>query len=118
MPIIHYKGKKIHCKPGENLRKVLLASDCAPYNGMSRFVNCFGLGSCGTCAVWIKGIVNQKTFMERWRLRFPPHKGKDGIRLACQVRVWGDLEIIKGEGFWGQKINVEDPKINESHRQT
>jgi hypothetical protein len=42
----------------------------------------------------------------------------DGIRLACQVRVWGNLEIIKGEGFWGQKINVEELKINESHRQT
>ncbi len=118
MPVIYFNGNKIPCKPGENLRKALLAYHSSPYNGMSRYINCFGMGSCGTCAVWVKGIVNDKTFMERWRLKFPPHKGKDGVRLACQVRVWGDLEIIKGEGFWGQKINVGDKKINESQSQS
>jgi ferredoxin len=118
MPDIEYKREKIYCKPGENLRKVLLKHNLSPYNGLSELINCRGLGSCGTCAVKIKGIVNRKTWMEKWRLRFPPHKEKNGHRLACQVRVWSDLEIIKEEGFWGHRVRQEHHKINQSQNQS
>jgi ferredoxin len=118
MPDILYKGERFYCKPGENLRKVLVKHNLSPYNGLSKFINCHGIGSCGTCAVMIKGVVNRKTWMEKWRLRFPPHKAKNGLRLACQVRVWSDLEITKGQGFWGQRARQEDPKINQSQNQS
>ncbi len=106
MPKIVFKGEKIICNPGDNLRKILLKHKISPYNGFSRFLNCHGLGSCGTCAVMVKGIINNKTFMEKWRLNFPPHKEEQGLRLACQVSVWGDVIIKKGDGFWGQNLAV------------
>jgi ferredoxin len=117
MPVVHFKGEKIECEPGENLRKVLLSHNSSPYNGLSKYINCHGLGSCGTCAVQVKGVINRKTFMERWRLRFPPHREKNGLRLACQVRVWSDLVVSKGEGFWGHRIPFQDQKINQSQNQ-
>jgi len=117
MPVVYYKGQKMQCEPGANLRKVLLAHDSTPYNGWSKFLNCHGLGSCGTCAVKIKGVLNRKSFMEKWRLRFPPHKEKSGLRLACQVRVWSDLEVIKGDGFWGHRIPMKNQEINQSQNQ-
>ena len=117
MPVIQYNGFRITCKYGENLRKALLSFPAPLYNGMSRYLNCHGLGSCGTCAVWVRGIVNEKTAAERLRLKLPPHKIKPGFRLACQVRVWGDLEVVKGGGFWGQKEPLERKRINESQNQ-
>jgi ferredoxin len=117
MPVIHYQGYQVACEHGENLRKALLSFPAPLYNGLSKYLNCRGLGSCGTCAVWIRGIISQQSRTEKWRLKFPPLKGKPGLRLACQVRVWGDLEVIKGEGFWGQKDPVEKKRINESQNQ-
>lgn len=44
---------------------------------------------------------------ERARLAFPPHtaatSAAGGLRLACQVRVVGDVAVAKGEGFWGHR---------------
>jgi Na+-transporting NADH:ubiquinone oxidoreductase subunit NqrF len=82
-----------------------------------KYMNCRGLGSCGTCAVWIRGIISQKSRVEKLRLKFPPHQEKPGLRLACQVRVWGDIEVVKGEGFWGQKYSLEKKRINKSQNQ-
>jgi ferredoxin len=117
MPVIHYHGYKIACEHGENLRKALLSFPAPLYNGMSKYMNCRGLGSCGTCAVWIRGIISQKSRVEKLRLKFPPHQEKPGLRLACQVRVWGDIEVVKGEGFWGQKYSLEKKRINKSQNQ-
>lgn len=44
---------------------------------------------------------------ERARLAFPPHtaaaSAARGLRLACQVRVVGDVTLAKGDGFWGHR---------------
>lgn len=104
MPIIHYKGQKLEAAPGDNLRKVLLKHGLSPYNGKAKYLNCRGLGSCGTCAVEIKTAQSgHKTFMEKWRLAFPPHKAGNTLRLACQCSVEADMEVIKHPGFWGEK---------------
>ena len=102
MPEIQYKGQKIACEKGDNLRLTLMRRKASPYNGAATWLNCKGFGSCGTCAVKIQGEVSPITFMEKWRLAFPPHKRSNGLRLACQVKVLGDLKIEKGKGFWGQ----------------
>jgi ferredoxin len=44
--------------------------------------------------------------MENVRLGLAPHRKDSGLRLACQVRVLGDLEVIKHGGFWGQKVGT------------
>lgn len=103
MPRVTFDGKVYTCEPGANLRKFLLSQGAPVYNGPARAVNCLGLGTCGTCAVGIKGEVTEPTSMEKLRLSVPPHKGVEGgRRLACQVQVLGDIEVIKYEGIWGQ----------------
>lgn len=102
MPVIRFKGKITHCPKGANLRQVLNERGLHPHNGTSKTLNCYGLGTCGTCAVKIEGQVNEMTQAEKLRLSFPPHKPENGLRLACQVKVLGDVNVIKGEGFWGQ----------------
>ena len=101
MPKIKFDGYELQCDEGENLRRVLLSANASPYNGLAKQVHCPGLGTCGTCAVEILGPVSEMTAVEKWRLGFPPHKSGSGLRLACQCRVLGDLELRKRSGFWG-----------------
>ena len=88
---------------GVTLRAALLHAGRSPHNDGAAVVNCRGLGTCGTCAVEIVGEVSPPTRLEEARLRFPPHQGGPGrLRLACQVKALGDLQITKRDGFWGQ----------------
>ncbi|KAG5180222.1 hypothetical protein JKP88DRAFT_279638 [Tribonema minus] len=70
--------------------------------------NCRGLSACGTCAVHItKGKVYPETWNihEQLRLRLPPFTctaNRDDLRLACQVEVVEDIEVLKCDGLWGQ----------------
>lgn len=99
---VYFDGQQIEANIGENLRSALLRHNCSPHNAKS-FISCQGLGSCGTCAIEVvDGDAGVVTHMERWRLRFPPHKdGPNPMRLACQVTVAEDLKIRKHMGFWG-----------------
>jgi ferredoxin len=71
------------------------------YNGKAKLFNCRGLGSCGTCAVRVSGNVSDLSDIEKARLKLPPHQLQDGLRLACQCKVMGNLEVTKQKGFWG-----------------
>ena len=107
MPIIEFDGQEITVKPSANLRKSLLKAKTTPHGKGARLFNCQGMGTCGTCAVEIEGEVSEKTAVERWRLGFPPHQPQSGLRLACQVKVLGNLHIKKHDGFWGQQIMAD-----------
>ena len=100
---VQYNGKVIKVSKGTNLRKALLTNGMSSYNGTSKYLNCKGLGSCGTCAVKLSVDSGPKTKIEKWRLSFPPHKEGSGLRLACQVVVCCNMEVTKGKGFWGEK---------------
>jgi ferredoxin len=102
MPTITVLGKTITCDRGANLRAVLLKQDIPLYNSGSRVINCRGIGSCGTCAVAIVGEVSEINWKEKARLSLPPHNLANPRRLACQVKVFGDIEVTKYDGFWGQ----------------
>jgi len=104
---VRFKGAEIPARRGETLRTALLRSGVTtPHNGRAQLINCRGLGTCGTCAVEIRGKVWPASWnaKERLRLNFPPHAppGNERLRLACQVRVEGDLEVTKYDKFWGQ----------------
>ena len=104
MPKITFNNQVIQCETGDNLRRVLMNARLPLYNGVANLIHCRGLGTCGTCAVRIKGEVTPTTRVEKWRLNFPPHCPEDELRLACQCIVIGDLEIEKGRGLWGNLI--------------
>ncbi len=48
----------------------------------------------------------ERSLRERARLSFPPHTYERAVaknlRLACQVRVVGDIVVRKNNKFWGQ----------------
>jgi ferredoxin len=111
MPTVRYRGEEIPCERGAVLRDVLLAADQSPHNGGANVLNCRGLGSCGTCAVSVRGPVTDRTARERARLSVPPHDPAAGLRLACQTRVLDDVTVEKHPGFWGHR--VEDPTPEE-----
>jgi ferredoxin len=101
---IEFKGQRISTKAGKKLRRVLLEANCSPHNGQAQWLNCRGMGTCGTCAVEVlKGDAGLKTAVEKWRLKVPPHKESSGLRLACQLTLKGPLVLKKYSGFWGER---------------
>lgn len=111
MPLIRFQGRKTRCAVGTKLRDALLDAGMTPHHGLVSIANCHGLGTCGTCAVEIRDgaeTVTPPTSMERWRMSVPPHHPDRGLRLACQCRVVGDVEVLKHDGIWGQSIRPLD----------
>ncbi|MBW4439701.1 MAG: (2Fe-2S)-binding protein [Plectolyngbya sp. WJT66-NPBG17] len=107
MPKITAQGKTIECEQGANLRQVLLKNGIDLYNGGATVINCHAIGTCATCAVEIEGAVSEMEWREKTRLSLPPHNPKKSRRLACQVRVLGDIRVTKHEGFWGQDDSIQ-----------
>jgi len=108
MPTVKFRGTEIECEDGDILRDALLRADESPHNGRADLLNCRGHGTCGTCAVEVTGDVSEPTGRETRRLNVPPHTPEHGLRLACQTRVRGDLEVVKHDGFWGQHVPDAD----------
>jgi ferredoxin len=114
MPTIQFRGEEIECDEGELLRDVLLDAGQSPHNGASRYLNCRGHATCGTCAVAVRGDVSEMADDERRRLSMPPHDVGSGLRLSCQTRVEGDVAVVKHPGFWGQKVEDGASERGES----
>lgn len=70
------------------LREVALGDKVPLYAGMSKLLNCGGIGNCGMCRVVIEQgaeLLSERTDAERKKL-----KGKgDDNRLACQCLIGG-----------------------------
>ena len=99
---------------GELLRTALLRRGFSPHNNNSQLINCRGLGTCGTCAVEVRGDVEpaEASQSERLRLSFPPHSPRANLRLACQCTVHGDVVVKKFEGFWGARPTLAPAAAN------
>jgi ferredoxin len=118
MPKVEFvnEKKEIDVPAGANLRQEARNTGIPIYQGLDRYLNCRGLGLCGTCRVLVKkGMenLNARTFMERLNLNLHPLSmlatlgHEDEMRLACQVRVNGDCAVEthpafnwSGENFW------------------
>ena len=108
--------KEIEVEGGANLRQAARQAGIPIYKGLDKYLNCRGLGLCGTCRVLVKqGMENlsPKTFMERFNFNLHPLSmlavigHEDEMRLSCQVRVNGDCAVEtqpamnwSGENFW------------------
>ncbi|MGB0563216.1 MAG: 2Fe-2S iron-sulfur cluster-binding protein [Spirulinaceae cyanobacterium] len=102
MPSVTAQGQTVGCEVGANLRQVLLQHGFPVHNGGATLINCRGLGTCGTCAVQVQGVVSEANWRDRARRALPPHNPERDLRLACQTRVFGDVTVQKFDGFWGQ----------------
>ncbi|WP_218081435.1 2Fe-2S iron-sulfur cluster-binding protein [Anthocerotibacter panamensis] len=103
MALIQVGNQLIPCNEGDNLRQVLLDNKVPLYNGPAKVINCMGLGTCGTCAVEVRGPVSERSLPEKLRTALLKDR-----RLACQVQVLGDITVVKHEGMWGLGERVVD----------
>jgi ferredoxin len=120
MPKVTFVNEKqeIEVAQGANLRQEARKAGIQIYKGLERFLNCRGFGMCGTCKVLVKKgaeNLNKKTLMEKVNFNAHPLSmfanigHEDDMRLACQVRVFGDCTIetkpafnLSGENFWAK----------------
>ena len=102
---------------GELLRTALLRRGLSPHNNNSQLINCRGLGTCGTCAVEVRGDVEpaEASARERLRLSLPPHELRPNLRLACQCTVRGDVVVSKFEGFWGARPTLAPSAVAKTY---
>ncbi len=114
--VIVNEKKEIEVQAGANLRTEAIKAGVSLYKGLDRYLNCRGLGICGTCRVLVKkGMenLNAKTLKEKINFNLHPMSllaalgHEDEIRLACQIQVNGDCSIEttpafnwSGENFW------------------
>ncbi len=101
MPIIKFvnEKKEIQVPEGSNLRSEAMRAGVRLYPGINKVLNCHGFGHCGSCRVLIsKGMenVSRMGFMERLRLKFSMAfiGSENTMRLACQTKVNGDVEVL------------------------
>jgi len=84
---------------GANLREAALKAGIQVYPGINKFINCLGHGTCGTCRVLVKNDTmkncSPKGIIEKMRiaLSFFSIGCENEIRLSCQVKVLGDIDV-------------------------
>jgi ferredoxin len=110
--------KEIEVPAGANLRQALREAGIQVYQGIEKYLNCRGLGMCGTCQVLVKegmAHLSKKSLRERFNFAFHPKTSlavighEDEMRLSCQCTVEGDCSIevrpafnLSGENFWSK----------------
>ncbi|MEX0613291.1 MAG: ferredoxin [Pirellulales bacterium] len=117
MPIVKFtkENKEIEVPDGANLRKEAIKAGVNVHQGVNgigaginRFINCHGIGQCGTCRVKITkgmentsrmGLIEKARFYNPLPDPFPCLSyigNEDTLRLACQTKVLGDMEVETG----------------------
>ena len=114
MPKVVFVNEKqeIDVPAGSNLREAARKAGISVYKGLDRYLNCRGLGLCGTCRVLVKqGMEHLSPRTRRERFKFAMSLAvighEDEMRLSCQARVQGDCTVEltpefnwSGENFW------------------
>lgn len=125
MPVVKFvkENKEIEVPEGANLRQEAIKAGINVHQGVNgfgasinRFMNCKGLGQCGTCRVLVtKGMenTNEMGAGEAARLKYPiptpmaplaldplpamAYVGfEETMRLSCKTTVNGDIEVETG----------------------
>ncbi|MFQ5449680.1 MAG: 2Fe-2S iron-sulfur cluster-binding protein [Nitrospinaceae bacterium] len=74
---------------GANLRQAAAYKDIEIYRGMNKYLNCRGMGVCGTCLIEVEPMenVDPQTFIEKL------HKLGPNQKLGCRAKVYGDITV-------------------------
>lgn len=96
VPTITYvrENVRVDVPEGDNVRYPALENDVPIYCGIDKITNCHGNGFCHSDRVAVSPATNISglTFMEKFWLRGYLKKNPN-MRLACQVKVFGDIEV-------------------------
>ena len=88
------EGIDIKCKPGENLRELVIREQLQLYGLKGILGNCGGVGQCSTCFVSVEGgtknSLSPLTSVEEEKLKNRP----DNWRLACQTLIKSSAVIL------------------------
>ncbi len=88
------EGIDIQCKPGENLRDIVIKEKIQLYGLKGLLGNCGGAGQCSTCFVSVEGGTKNSlspiTLVEEEKLKSRP----DNWRLACQTIIKSSAVIL------------------------
>ena len=96
MAIIRFirEGVDVQCKPGENLRELIIKERLQLYGLKGILGNCGGVGQCSTCFVSYEGenknSLSPVTIVEEEKLKNRP----ENWRLACQTLVKSSVIIL------------------------
>jgi ferredoxin len=117
MPRVKFikENKEIDVPYGANLRQEAIKAGVNVHQGVNgigasvnKFLNCHGIGQCGTCRVLVtKGMENTSPMgmVEKFRFYNPlpdpmpcmAYIGNENtMRLACRTKVLGDIEVETG----------------------
>ena len=86
----------VEAEAGRKLREIAQQAGICLDREFFRGVNCRGLGLCGSCTVWVHPA--SETALNAPNLRERIHGMGRGRRLACQVKVQGDVEVTSMPG--------------------
>jgi ferredoxin len=97
MPTVTFftEGKTVTCPEGANLREAAIQAGVSVYKGPAKLLNCRGRGMCGTCKVSIEPLknVSPPTELERRHPVLGHSHIWANVRLSCQARVYGDIQV-------------------------
>lgn len=102
------KGKRVSIRKGESLLQAGLK------NRIYIKSRCGGKGSCQACKIQIlsdKPLISLPTSQEM-RMIGEENIAK-GYRLACQTRVYGEIEVLLPEETWKSKVKNQLEETNE-----
>ena len=81
---------------GKNLKSLAIELGVNPHREFFRGINCGHLGVCGACQLWVKPSAPGAVSPPNLREKLAGMRGER--RLACQVRVLGDIEVTTMPG--------------------
>jgi len=93
MPKVEFVNEHriVEVPAGKNLKTLAVELEINQHREFFKGINCGFLGACGLCQFWVReseqGAANPRNLRERWA-------GTRGERrLACQVKILGDLKV-------------------------
>ncbi len=108
--------KEIEVPEGTNLRQAAMQAGVEVYPGVHKVLNCHGLGMCCSCRMYVKKGQENCSKIGAWEKLntmtnpfgfFARIGHEDEMRLSCQTKVYGDIEVQTrpdfnwhGEKFW------------------
>jgi ferredoxin len=87
------QGRTVYVREGGNLREAAVAQGVQVYYDINKYVNCFGLGHCGTCRFRPDAKAPNALSEPSWQERFTLGDDVGKVRLACQTYVFNDCAV-------------------------